>query len=448
MDTSSSASSPSSHSPAGSSAGQATPQRYSRTQHRARQHVSAHADASNLVHEKIIDHPLVPPRPGELITTSTALAEFIQHLRQQHSFAYDSEFIGELSYYPRLCLIQAATTQRIGLIDPLAGLDLRPFWQLLCDPSIQKIVHAGEQDIEPVHRLSGSPAANIFDTQIAAGFVGLSYPVGLSKLIHELLKVKIDKGLTFTHWDQRPLTPLQLKYAADDVRYLPAVAAVLGKRLEELGHAEWAREECAALCDPRRYEFDPQSSFLRIRGAGSLTPQHLAVLRELTIWRDAAARAHDLPPRAFLKDEILLDLARSPVKSVEKLSRVKGLPRPIEAAHGAAIVEATVRGLAVPPSQRPVVRNIEPTPSQRFAADSLFAAASAFCAGQAIDPALVTSRQEIAELHRALTQGIESSELNLLKGWRAAACGNRLLELVRAGGRLELTWRDGRLRAS
>ncbi|HWP40177.1 MAG TPA: ribonuclease D [Tepidisphaeraceae bacterium] len=390
----------------------------------------------------------MPPGPGELITTNTALAHFIEHLRQQRCFAYDSEFIGELSYYPRLCLIQAATTQRIGLIDPLAGIDLSGFWQLLSDPSIQKIVHAGEQDIEPVHRLSGSPAANIFDTQVAAGFVGMAYPVGLSKLLHELLKVRIGKGLTFTHWDQRPLTPLQLKYAADDVRYLPAVAAVLTSKLEELGHAEWAHQECASLCDPRRYEFDPQSSFLRIRGAGSLTPQHLAVLRELTIWRDAAARAHDLPPRAFLKDEILLDLARSPVKSVEKLDRVKGLPRPIELAHGAAIVEATLRGLALPPAQRPTLRSIEPTPSERFAADSLFAAASALCAGQSIDPALVTSRQEVAELHRALTQGIQSPDLNLLKGWRAAACGNRLLELVRGGAKLELSWRDGRLHAS
>jgi ribonuclease D len=419
-----------------------------RTQHRDRQHESAHADASNHAEHKIIDHPSVPRGPGELIVTPSALTDFICHLYQQKSFAYDSEFIGELSYHPRLCLIQVSTTQRIGLIDPMAELDLGDFWKILCDGSVEKLVHAGEQDIEPVHRLTGQPAANIFDTQVAAGFVGLAYPVGLSKLVNELTGARLGKGLTFTHWDQRPLSPMQLRYAADDVRYLPAVRAEIGKRLEALGHSHWARQEFDALCDPGRYGFDAESCYARIRGAGSLSPQQLAVLRELTIWRDAAARAHDLPPRAFLKDDILLDMSRQPIKSVEKLARVKGLPRPVEAAHGAAIVEATARGLAVPLSQRPAARDLEPTPSQRFGAESLFALASALCSARSIDPALVTSRQEVAELYRALIDARQLPELRLLTSWRAEACGRHLVELFAGKGTLSLAWTDGRLRLS
>jgi ribonuclease D len=417
-----------------------------RTQHRARQHESAHAEASSHPEHKVIDHPLVPRGPGEFIVTQSALANFLAHLHEQKSFAYDSEFIGELSYHPRLCLVQVCTTQRIGLIDPLADIDLAGFWKTLCDPSIEKIVHAGEQDIEPVHRLTGQPAANIFDTQVAAGFVGLAYPVGLSKLVHELTGAKLGKGLTFTHWDQRPLSPLQLRYAADDVRYLPAVRAEIGRRMEALGHTDWARQEFDSLCDPSRYGFDAETCFARIRGAGSLSPQQLAVLRELTIWRDSAARAHDLPPRAFLKDEILLDMSRQPIKSVEKLARVKGLPRPVEAAHGAAIVEATARGLAVLPAQRPTPKNLEPTPSERFGADSLFALASTICAARCIDPALVTSRQEVAELHRALLEESALPDLSLLKGWRAQACGNQLVDLFNGKGKLLLNWTEGRLR--
>jgi ribonuclease D len=425
-------------------------QTYSRAHHRAAQHESAHSQALDRQPDKIIDHPLVARGQGELIPNNESLLAFIEHLRQQRCFAYDSEFIGELSYYPRLCLIQAATTQRIGLIDPMApGIDLTPFWRIVCDPAVEKIVHAGEQDIEPVHRLTGCAAANIFDTQVCAGLVGLAYPVGLSKLVSELLGAKLGKGLTFTHWDQRPLTPLQLKYAADDVRYLPALRAVLGEKLESLGHTAWVTEECDGLCDPTRYGFDRETNFLRIRGAGSLSPQHLAVLRELTVWRDDAARAHDLPARAFLKDEVLLDMARSPIRSIDKLARVKGLPRPVEAAHGAAIVEATQRGLAVPSAQRPVVKNIEPTPSERFAAESLFAVACALCAGQSIDPGLVTSRQEITELYRALIDNkTDPSSLHLLQGWRADACGKRLVELFRGSGKLVLGWQDKRLRAS
>jgi ribonuclease D len=421
---------------------------YSRARHRARHHESAHAEASNQVPNEAIKHPLVPTGEGELIATQLALTEFIAHLRSQPSFAYDSEFIGELSYHPRLCVIQASTSQRIGLIDPMAGLELSEFWELLCDASIEKIVHAGEQDIEPVHRLTGKPAANVFDTQMASGFVGLAYPIGLSKLAMELLGARLGKGLTFTHWDQRPLSVMQLRYAADDVRYLPAIRAELGKRLEACGHVAWAAEESNSLCDPTRYGFDPQTQFSRIRGANALPSQGLAVLRELTIWRDAAARAHDVPARAFLKDEILLDMSRQPVKSVEKLERVKGLPRPVEAAHGAAIVDATLRGLAIAPAQRPVAKSIEPTPSERFGAESLYALVSALCAGHSIDPALVASRQEAAELYRALlVERVASPDLRILAGWRAQACGNQLLELIRGKGKVELTWQDGRLRA-
>jgi ribonuclease D len=421
---------------------------YSRGRHRARQHEYAHAEASNHPPEKVIDHPLVPRGQGELIVTQAALIEFVSHLRSSQRFAYDSEFIGELSYHPRLCLIQASTEQRIGLIDPMApAIDLRPFWELLADESIEKIVHAGEQDIEPVHRLTGSRAQNIFDTQIAAGFVGLAYPVGLSKLISEILGVRIGKGLTFTHWDQRPLSGIQLKYAADDVRYLPAIRAEIGRRLQLLGHTKWSHQECDSLCDPGRYGFDPQTQFMRIRGAGSLSPQGLAILRELTIWRDAAARKHDLPARAFLKDEILLDMAHSPIKGIEKLARVKGLPRPVEAEYGEAIVEATARALALPADARPPAREAEPTPSERFGAESLYAAVAALCAGSSIDPALVASRQEVSDLYRALSSGAQMPELRILHGWRREACGQKLLDLFHGQTTVELAWREQRLHA-
>ena len=130
----------------------------------------------------------------------------------------------------------------MALIDPLAGIDLRPFWELLCDPSVEKIVHAGQQDIEPVVRHLGRAPANIFDTQIAAGLAGLPYPVSLSKLVNELAGAKLGKGLTFTHWDQRPLSAMQLRYAADDVRYLPRVhVRARPTSRKSSGHAEWAR---------------------------------------------------------------------------------------------------------------------------------------------------------------------------------------------------------------
>jgi len=330
----------------------------------------------------------------------------------------------------------------VALIDTLGTLDLTPLWHLLCDETVEKIVHAGQQDIEPVFRNVNRRAANIFDTQISAGFIGLAYPVALSKLVQQMIGVRLGKGLTFTHWDQRPLSAMQLRYAADDVRYLLAVRAAIGDELQKLGHAEWAAQECQALCDPAQYGFNPSTHYLRIRGATALPPRGQAILKELTIWRDKWARHHNVPPRSFLRDDVLLDLARSPVKSVEKLGRVKGLPRPVEQEHGAEIVAATAAALELPAEKLPAVRDFEPTPKQRFGADALWSAVQCLCAGRKIDPNLVSSRQEIGELYRSEAGSSDSSEAHLLQDWRREAIGNTVLDLLAGKTCLELNWSD------
>src|SRR5688572_18253293 len=411
---------------------------------RARSHASAHA-GEHARPQAIPDHPLIPKNTPSLVTTQEELTELVNQLRASKQFAYDSEFIGELSYHPKLCLIQAATRERVTLVDPLAGLDLSPFWALVADPSVEKVVHAGQQDLEPVCRLHGQRPANVFDTQIVAGFIGLAYPVGLSKLVKELVGVQLGKGFTFTHWDQRPLSAVQMRYAADDVRYLPALHDALRRRLEATGHAAWAREECQTLCDPASFRTDPGADYARIRGAGALTSYGLAVLRELLVWRDEAVRRHDTPPRSFIKDEILLEMARHPVKSIEGLSKVRGLPRPVEQEEGSNIVAAVSRGFAVPEAERPVVQSTEETPPERFAIESLWATVQAWCAWQAVDPALVSSRAEISKLYREMTgQGIEFANGRVTKGWRGELLGGRLKEFLQGAGSMRFRWEDGR----
>ncbi len=395
---------------------------------------------------KTVRHALVPEGPPAIITSDPDLADLIAQLRESGSFAYDSEFIGELTYFPKLCVIQVASSSRVALIDPLAKIDLRPFWELIADPSVEKVVHAGQQDLEPIVRHLDRQPANVFDTQIVAGFVGLPYPVALSRLVQELTGARLGKGLTFTHWDQRPLSPMQVRYAADDVRFLPLVRDELGKRLHANNHTAWATEECDALCDASQYRFDPATQYLRVRGAASLQPRNLAVLRELTIWRDATARHHDVPPRAFLKDEILIDLSRNPVKSVEKLERVRGLPRPVEQEYGNDIVEATRRAMSLPGPQLPEQREAEQSPTERFRADGLWALAQCLCAGQSIDPAILTSRQEMADFYRPLSTRQDVSQSRLMKGWRRAALGEPLSRLVDGSGDLNLRWEKGSLR--
>lgn len=419
-----------------------------RSAHRARSHASAHAEDEGAPAGKHVDHPLVPKGAATLLKTQGALEKLVGELREAGRFGYDSEFIGELTYVPKLCLIQVASAKEITLIDPLAELDLRPFWELIADPKVEKIVHAGQQDLEPVARELGRPPANVFDTQIASGFIGLPYPLSLSKLTFELTGAKLGKGLTFTRWDQRPLSAMQVRYAADDVRYLVLSRERIGERLKALGHAGWAEAACAEQCEMSRFEFDPQQQYLRVRGAGSLPPRNLAILRELTVWRDGAARAANVPPRAFLRDEIMIDLARNPIRSLDKLSRVKGLPRPVESEYGGQIVQMTEQALGLPEEELPVARDPEQTPPDKFRTDALWAAAQALASGQGIDIAVAASRQEVNEFYLHLTDpGRAATPHRLLSGWRKEALGDALRGLLASKNRIEFSWVEAALRA-
>lgn len=406
--------------------------RHPRSTLRAQAHASAHGDDS--AGGEVIQHSLVPRNQPDLVTTQSALEQLVQTLVDAGQFAYDSEFIGELSYVPRLCLIQVATADAVTLIDPMADLDLTPFWELICDPAVEKIVHAGEQDIEPVFRhLNGSLPANIFDTQIAAGFAAITYPVSLSRLVDEMLGVRLAKGFTFTAWDQRPLSRAQLRYAADDVRYLPAVRQILHERLEARGHVQLAQQACAALLEPTVYTASADGNYMRVRGAGGLDPRNLAVLRELAIWRDRTARDEDVPPRTLVRDEVLLSMARQPIKSVEQLDRVKGLPRPVESRYGKELLAATQRGLAIPAGELPVVKNHEETAAEKFATDALLVEIQRHCYRHGIDPALITSRQEVSEVRRRWAAGESPDELRLMRGWRRDVAGDFAIACLEGG---------------
>ena len=401
-----------------------------RSRYRQRAHEAAHADESPIPEADVPATVHAFRGNAELITTNEQLADHLAHLREAGSFAYDSEFIGESSYTPLLCLVQTATVDRVGLIDPLAeGLDLRPFWELLADPTLEKIVHAGAQDVEPVARVIGKPVQNLFDTQIAAGFIALAYPASLAKLTLATTGVNLAKGLTFTQWDARPFSAKQLRYAADDVRYLPAVAAEIKKRLAITGHAAWAKAECDALCEPGQYKFSTDTAVEKVRGSGSLAGSQLNALLDLAVWRDAAAREADLPARAYLKDEILVDLVRNKPKTAEQMGRIRNMPRPLIEKRGDQLIAMIAAGLAKPYDGPAPERQAETTVAQKFAADALWTAAQAICQSQSIDPASVTSRQEIGDLHRALITGSSPAELRLMTGWRREALGEKLADL-------------------
>lgn len=373
----------------------------------------------------VLEHPMVPrgQEPPRVITDNSALAHLIGELRTAGSFGYDSEFIGEHTYHPKLCVIQVATTTHVSLIDPMSGLELQPFWLLLADASVEKIVHAGLQDLEPALRHTGQPPRNVFDAQIAAAFAGFHYPIGMGKLAQALIGADPHQGVKFSQWDRRPLSAMQLRYAADDVRYLPLLRHTLREKLIANGNEAWAMEECASLSDPSLYQFDAASQRVRIRGADALSRRKTALLRALVAWREELAIQHDVPPRAMIKDGVLYELARFPAQTLADLDRVKGLPRPIEDAYGEHILQMTKHALEGPPPPP------DPAASRRkrkridwnaveMKVEELWALVEKKSAERAVHPTLAASKKELAKWVEARTLDEPTGTLRVARGWR------------------------------
>ncbi len=429
--------------------------RSSRSRHRRDQDEVAHDDGPAPAERKrlrkvLAEHPLVPTQPAALLEKATDVTALAERLKAAGSFAFDSEFIGESNYRPRLCLVQVATTEEIALIDSLAVTDLTPIWQLIADPDVEVLVHAGDQDLEPASRLNGGAMPrNVLDTQVSAAFCGLPYPTSLAKLVEYVTQLVLDrpgmklgKGLTFTQWDRRPLSAKQLSYAADDVRYLPLIGDWLRSTLAERGHiADWCREEndaraTAAATTRSRLEAEPWN---RVKGYPGLYGSARPILRELAKWRETSASTHDLPPRALLKDEVLIYLAKHPPKPqpdlITKLAEVRHLPRPVAERHAKEILAAVTRGREADAEER--ARHpepVEPTLADRSRSDAAFSLARALSVAAGVEPDLTLARRDVDTLlrhHDAADGKASDDEPSLLRGWRRQAVGDDLVRLLR-----------------
>src|SRR5262249_192484 len=212
---------------------------------------------------------MIPPLAEQAVTEPAELAACCEHLASCRRFGFDTEFVGEDTYHPRLCLIQVATAERLILIDPLTVGPLEAFWKLVVDPANLVVVHAGREEVRLCRLWTGQTPGNLFDLQIAAGLIGLAYPLGNAALVSQLLQIQVRKGETLTEWRSRPLTPQQIQYALDDVRYLLQLWRCVSARLAELGRSEWAREEFARLVTNAAPE-PAMEKWRKLRGIGPL----------------------------------------------------------------------------------------------------------------------------------------------------------------------------------
>src|SRR5271154_5592276 len=260
------------------------------------------------------------------ITTTAALAAFCEQLQGQPFVAVDTEFMRETTYWPRLCLIQAATPTAEAVIDPLASdIDLSPFLALMADRGIEKVFHAARQDVEIFSNLGAIPQP-LFDTQIAGMAAGFGEQVAYDALVRQMLRIDLDKSSRFTDWARRPLSDAQLTYALADVTHLARLYPMLRQRLEESGRLAWGEEEMQAITDPALYDVEPENAWRRLRPRRH-SAKYLAVFRAVAAWRERTAQTRDQPRGRILKDEAIDELAAQAPTDADAMNRLRSVPK-------------------------------------------------------------------------------------------------------------------------
>jgi len=358
-----------------------------------------------------------------LIQSEADLDLFVQRARQTDAIALDTEFVWERTFYPKLGLIQAALSdENCYLIDPCAIDDLTPLGQLLSDRSIIKIFHDAPQDLVILHRATGSIPQNIFDTRLAAGFSNLSETLSLSNLVKEVLDITLSKTETRTNWLQRPLSSKQIAYGLNDVRYLRAVRVLLLTRIIGPKIKSWLLEELNLLNNPANYSGPAVNTrFSKIRGNSLLDRQGLAILKNLTVWREGIARKLNRPRGHILKDSTLLKIAKQKLDSTETVQESGIMSTNAYSKYGktvAAIVKETCNQAmeTYPVRHSPVRLNFR----QKELLKKLNNFISLKCELLGIAPTLVGSNSELKLLVKMLstTQSQDNIQLRQTEGWR------------------------------
>lgn len=370
------------------------------------------------------------------IDTDAGLDDLVRRLSSGESYALDTEFHRERTYFPRLALMQFAWRENgrteIALVDPLR-CDVSVLADLLSSDR-EVVVHAAQQDLEVLLHAVGVVPPRIYDTQIAAGFLGYSSP-SLANLVNGELKMALPKGDRLTDWLRRPLTEAQKAYAASDVEHLFEIRDRQMSRLVERGRTSWAEEAFAELLGRRVGPPDPELAWTRIKDVRAMKPRTRGVLAALATWREERAMASDIPPRQVLADLALQGIAQREPRTVEELSQARGVDdRHVRGGFANEILEAVRRGREQPLELETsdgddLDRRLRP------AVTLVSAWVSEVARRQEIDPALLGTRNDIVEFL------CDKQQARLSTGWRWDVVGHQLSDIV--AGRAGLAF-DGR----
>ena len=298
-----------------------------------------------------------------VITDNTALLEICNLAQQQSAVALDTEFMRVSTYFPKLGLIQLYDSERVSLIDPLAITDFSPFVALLSNPKVLKILHSCSEDLLVFLQKFDQLPRPMIDTQIMARFLGLGTSAGLAKLAQQYLNVEIDKGATRTNWIKRPLSDIQLQYAAGDVWYLLPLYRILEKELAKTLWEQAVRDDCELALSKTHIlqERDSEKAYLDIPNAWKLNPLELSRLRILAQWRQNVGIERDLALSYIVKSDNLWKVAKNNPRNTSEMFEM-----------GLTENEVRVRGkkiLQLLAQARRISSNDYPKPIERISED-------------------------------------------------------------------------------
>ena len=376
---------------------------------------------------------------GEYISTDKGLQELAKRLEGSKLLAIDTEFLREKTYYAKLCLLQVNNGRVAALIDPLAVRDLSPLTPILTDKGCVKVFHAGSQDIGIISHVTGVTPAPVFDTQVAASLLGYPLQVGYGPLVRSVCDVKLPKADSYTDWSRRPLTNNQLKYALDDVVYLPQIYDIFTDELIKKGRLDWVQRDFDELADPARYQVDPREMWHKVKRVSTLNRAQLAIVREVAAWREREAMARDLPRKWVLADEAIVEVARKAPKTRDRLLEVRGLANRLSGRDVNAILECVRKAKELPQGQWPKLeRHAHGDTEIDGAVDLMAALVEVRAKENDVAAPLLASHDELSKLARG-----HRDEVAVLQGWRYEMVGRELLDLLE--GRLVLYLDKGRI---
>ncbi|MDR3110831.1 MAG: HRDC domain-containing protein [Planctomycetaceae bacterium] len=367
------------------------------------------------------------------------LKSLIGRLEKSSWAAIDTEFISESRYAAELCLVQIAYEDEIALIDPLHMRtdDLAKFWTVLCDNVGEVIVHACRSEMEFCFRSIGRLPKRFFDVQLAAGFVGVAYPAAYRDLLERVLHVRLEKSETRTNWKQRPLSPLQIDYALDDVRHLRQMADILQKRLRELKRLEWYYDENAAVSKYLITSFS-EPKWRSLARSGGMKPLELAIMRDLFMLRDGVARRLNKVPGWILRDDLIVELARRATADPKRVASIRGVTEKHQLFR--EIVDTIARTINAPPTSYPQPSRNLSYPKYDAIVQFLYAALTSLSLTEGVHYQIVGSQSDVRDMVAAtlgtLPEGVTP---RLLHGWRAELAGELLHDLLNGKTAIRLT---------